>query len=107
MRDYTIGAPVDGDEPGLTAYPITAADREFYAIVGAAAEGKALRASLDELRKRDAVRPPLFGLMHYERCRLVFQPLTTFPTTGPRYITISDEKVDKGALKAAMLRELF
>lgn len=107
IRDYTIGAPTDGDEPGLTAYPVTAGGREFRAVVGAGTEGKALKAAFDELRKRDTVRPPLYGLMHYERCRLVLQPLTVFPTTGPRYVTISDEKVDKGALKAAMLRELF
>ena len=42
-----------------------------------------------------------------ERCRLVFQPLATFPATSPAYITISSDKVDKAALKAAMLRELF
>lgn len=107
LRNYTVGAPVEGDEPGLTAYPITAAGREFYAVVGAAAEGKALKANLDELRKRNSDRPPLYGLMHYERCRLVFQPLATFPATGPAYITISSDKVDKTALKAAMLRELF
>ena len=107
MRDYTLGAAVDGDEPGLTAFPITSNGREFYAVVGAGAEGKALRANFDELRKRNNPRPPLYGLMHYERCRLVFQPLATFPTSGPEYITISGDKVDKGALKAAMLRELF
>lgn len=106
LRDYTIGASTDGDEPGLTAYPITVGRLAVSATVGAAAEGKALKAGLDDLRKNRR-SPPLFGLMHYERCRLVFQPLSTFPASGPEYITISNEKVDKGALKAAMLRELF
>jgi hypothetical protein len=106
LHGYTIGKPTDGDEPGLTAYPVTAAGREFYAIVGAGLEGKALKAALDDMRKSGTL-PPLFGLMHYERCRLVLQPLSTFPATGPEYITVSNEKVDKGALKAAMLRELF
>jgi hypothetical protein len=41
--------------------------------------------------------------MHYERCRLVFQPLSVFNENGPEYLTISQEKVDK----AALLRELF
>ena len=107
LREYEIGASTDGDEPGLTAYPITAGTLAFHATVGAAAEGKALKGNLDELRKRGSARPPMLGLMHYERCRLVLQPLTTFPASGPEYLTISNEKVDKGALKAAMLRELF
>lgn len=107
LRDYAIGAPVDGDEPGLTAYPVTAAGREFRAVVGAGIEGKALRANLDELRKAGAARPPLFGLMHYERCRLVLQPLSTLPATGPEYLTISKDRIDARELTAALRRETF
>jgi hypothetical protein len=101
VRDYELAAPTDGDEPGQSVYPITAGGRTFHALVGAA-EGKALKKNMDDLRK-EKKRPPLFGLMHYERCRLVFQPLSTIPAAGPQYITISDEKVDK----AALLRALF
>ncbi len=103
LHDFAIGAPVEGDEPGQTVYPITAGTMAFQAIVGAAVEGKALAKCMDELRKPKNARPPLFGLMHYERCRLVFQPLATFPASGPEYMTISQEKVDK----AALLRALF
>jgi hypothetical protein len=103
LRDYAIGAPEDGDEPGQTAYPVTAGHMQLRAIVGPPAEGKALKKSLDDLRKLKKNRPPLFGLMHYERCRLVLQPLTTFAAAGPEYLTISPEKVDK----AALIRELF
>src|SRR5262245_45046490 len=100
LRDYEIGKPTDGDEPGQTAYPITAGNLAFHAVVGAAAEGKALKQNLDDLRKRKNL-PALFGLLHYERCRLVFQPLTTFTGT-PEYITISKEKVDKASLLKSM-----
>lgn len=102
VRDYEIGAAADGDEPGQTVYPITAGPLALHAIVGAPAEGKALKKNMDDLR-RLRQSPPLFGLMHYERCRLVFQPLSTFPASGPEYMTISQEKVDK----AALLRALF
>ncbi len=62
-----------------------------------------MKKGLDDLRKPKKARPPLYGLMHYERCRLVLQPLSTFGPSGPEYLTISAEKVDK----AALLRELF
>jgi hypothetical protein len=104
LRDYQIGEPGDGDEPGTTVYPITAGPLNFRAIVGPVAEGKTLRKNLDDLRQvAPSKRPPLYGLMHYERCRLVVQALTTFGKSGPEYLTISQEKVDIGSL----LRELF
>jgi hypothetical protein len=101
LRDYAIGKPADGDEPGQTAYPLTAGPLALHAVVGAGPERKALRAALEELRKAKVPNPPLFGLMHYERCRLVFQPLTAF-APAPDYITISKENVNKAALLKAM-----
>jgi hypothetical protein len=97
LRDYEIAKPEDGDEPGQTVYPIQAGSLALHAI----AEGKALTKQLDDLRKVKNNRPPLFGLMHYERCRLVFQPLTTF-ANGPEYLTISKENINKAALLKAM-----
>ena len=102
LREYEIGASVEGDEPGQTIYPITAGTMALQAVVGAGTEGKSLKKNMDELRKLKQSRP-LFGLMHYERCRLVFQPLSTFSAAGPEYLTVSTEKVDK----AALLRALF
>jgi hypothetical protein len=102
LRDYEIGAPAAGDEPGQTAYPITAGHLALHAVVGAGVEGKALKKGLDDLRKLKKARPPLFGLMHYERCRLVLQPLATFPASGPDYVTISKESVNKATLLKAL-----
>jgi hypothetical protein len=101
LRDYEIGPPADGDDPGQTVYPVKADGLSLHAVVGAAAEGKALAKSLDELRKPKKNRPPLYGLLHYERCRLVLQPLAAFKP-GPDYITISKENVNKAALLKAM-----
>ena len=69
LSEYQIGTPADGDEPGQTIYPVTAGALTLHAVVGTA-EGKALRKGIDDLRKLKKERPPLFGLMHYERCRL-------------------------------------
>src|SRR5205814_1502336 len=101
LRDYAIGAPAEGDVPGQTVYPITAGNLALAAIVGSEAEGKSLRNSLDDLRKLKKNRPPLYGLMHYERCRLAFQPLTAF-RPEPDYLTISKESVNKAALLKAI-----
>jgi hypothetical protein len=101
LRDYAIGAPGEGDAPGQTVYPINAGHLTLSAIVGSKAEANALREGLDDLRKLKKNRPPLYGLMHYERCRLVFQPLTAF-RPEPDYLTISKEKVNKAALLKAM-----
>ena len=101
VRDYSIGAPSEGEAPGQTVYPITAGKLLLSAVVGAEAEGKALRKSLDDLQKVKKNPPPLYGLMHYERCRLVFQPLTAF-RPEPDYLTISKENVNKAALLKAL-----
>jgi hypothetical protein len=102
LRDYQIGLLEDGDEPGQSAYPVTAGPITLHAVVGPAAEGKALKKGLDDLRKVKKTRPPLYGLMHYERCRLVLQPLTSFTNDGPDYLPISKENVNKAALLKAM-----
>ena len=101
LRDYDIGVSEDGDEPGQSVYPVTAGGRTLHALVGADPEGKALRKGIDDLRKLKKDRPPLFGLMHYERCRLLFQPLTAF-ADGPDYLTVAKDKVDRAALLKAM-----
>lgn len=101
LRDYEIGKPEAGESPGQQVFPITAGGLMFSANAGSEAEGKTLTKCLDDLRKLKKNRPPLFGLMHYERCRLVFQPLTAF-RPEPDYLPISKENVNKAALLKAM-----
>jgi hypothetical protein len=47
-------------------------------------------------------RPPLFGTMHYEGCRLVFQPLSALGKDGPEYLTVSAGKISQATLLKAM-----
>lgn len=97
LRDWQVGEPADREEEGLEVYPITSGTMTFEAGVSKKEEGKALRKSLTEYRKKKK-KPPLFGLMHYERCRLMLQPLSVLDVAGPKHLTISDEKVDRAAL---------
>lgn len=102
LRDYVIGPPAPGDSPGQTVFPIAAGGLAFSAVVGSAADGEPLREALEDLRKRKGKDlPPLFGLLHYERCRLVFQPLSAF-RPQPEYLTISQEKINRAALLKAL-----
>jgi hypothetical protein len=47
-------------------------------------------------------RPPLYGVAHYESCRLVFQPLTALGKDGPEYLTVSPDKISQAELVKAM-----
>ncbi len=102
LRDYQVGPPTAGDEPDHMVYPVTAPGLALHAVVGPGDENQPLRNGLDALRNLKEGRPPLFGLMHYERCRLAFQPLATFGESGPDYLTISGEVVNKAALLKAL-----
>ena len=54
---------------------------------------------LSELLKgNDPHRPPLFGLLHFDRCRFLLQPLPVLNDNRPEYLTISNDKIDQAAL---------
>ena len=74
---------------------------EFDAVVSPGIEGEALRESLEELRKKKR-RPPLAGLLHYERCRPVLQPLAVIDDDGPRQLMLSDKSIDRKELLKAL-----
>jgi hypothetical protein len=101
LPDWQVGEPEVRPEDGQRVYPISAGTMKFDAVVSLGAEGKALAAALENLRKKKH-RPPLFGLMHYERCWLILQPLSIFGKDGPEYLTISDETIDRAALLKAL-----
>jgi hypothetical protein len=47
-------------------------------------------------------RPALYGVAHYEACRVLLQPLTVLGKEGPEYLTISPDKVSQAELVKAM-----
>jgi hypothetical protein len=100
LDDWQLGEVTERAD-GQLAYPIRSGETAFEAVVASGAEGQALRKALERHRKKKQ-RPPLFALMHYERCRLVLQPLSVFGPNGPEYLTISDEKLDRAALLKAL-----
>jgi len=96
LKDWNIGESTEtGDN--LAVYPIEGEGLQLDALVSTGTEGKALRKALEDQRKHKK-RPPLFGVMHYEKCRLKLQPLAVFGSNGPEHLTLSAEKVDRAAL---------
>jgi hypothetical protein len=100
LKDWEIGTHTEREE-GQVVYPVTCGPTTFDAVASKGAEGKALRQALDSCRKKKA-RKPLFGLLHYEKCRLVLQPLAVFGADGPEQLMLSSEKVDRAALLKAL-----
>src|SRR5262245_52011637 len=101
LHDWSVGEPRDRDEAGQTVYPVLCRNVEFDAVVSAGIEGEALRESLAELRKKKS-RPPLLGLLHFELCRPVLQPLAVIDDDGPRHLMLSDKSIDRKELLKAL-----
>lgn len=81
--------------------PVMAHDTRFQFTYSEAEEGRAVKSSLEQMRKKKR-KPPLFGLMHYAACQLMVQPLTALEGDKPRYLTISEKDIDRKALLAAL-----
>lgn len=101
LRDWEIGAPVEDTKAELKVYPVTTKDGlTFSAVVSSGEEGKELTRALTELRK--GKRPPLFGVMHYELCRLMLRPLSILTDEGPRHLMLSNDPVNVRALMGTL-----
>jgi hypothetical protein len=100
LRDWRCGDRAERDD-GAAVYPVTCGPITFDAIVSPGAEGAVLRKAMDGMRKKKRLAP-LFGLLHYEKCRLLLQPLARFDEEGPAQLMLSDEKVDRAALLKMM-----
>ncbi len=101
LNDWAISTATEHDESQL-AFPILASRTAFHAIVSKNEDGKELKKSLD--KRVDSTEPneALFGLLHFEKCKLILQALTIFTDKGPHYLMISEEKIDRQKLVRAL-----
>lgn len=82
--------------------PVVSGSLLLTAVVSSGVEGQALLKKLIELKSKK-VRPPIYGLLHYERCKLMFQPLATFPEgKPPQYLMLAEDKIDRAVLLRAL-----
>ena len=101
LDDWRIDEPAERAGQQQVVFPIVYGNTTFDAVAAQGPEGKALHTALQGLRKKKT-RPPLFGLLHYEMCRLVLQPLATMGKNGPEQLMLSEEKIDRASLLKAL-----
>jgi len=88
-------------DEGYDLMPITSQALRLEARLDRGPSGVPLHGVFKKMAEKKK-RPPLYGLLHYESCQLVFQPLTALADDGPQYLTISPDKVSQAALVKAM-----
>lgn len=97
LRDWSAGTPATSQyKKEQTIFPITAGPLRLDAIVSNGPDGEELMTAMRSFQR--AKRPPLYGLLHYEMGRMLFQPLTAFADDGPRHLMISRDKIDLASL---------
>ena len=84
-----------------TVYSLLYRGAKIDAIVSRGLDGTTIRAALDKAVAQKK-KPVMFGLMHYEKCRLTLQPLSFMSKKGPEYATLSRDKIDRVALLKAL-----
>src|SRR5262245_38888176 len=100
LRQWSIGEPEPREAEKQVWYPFTESGVALTGVVSAQEDGKSHRTFLDEMGKKKPA--PLFGLLHYEKCRLMFQPLTLFGPKGPAHLMLSPDKVERATLLKAL-----
>jgi hypothetical protein len=95
------GEKKDSDE-GYDLLPLDVGHLPLEARLDRGPSGVPLNAVMTKLAAAKKKRPPLFGVMHYESCRLLFQPLTALGPEGPEYLTVSKDKISQAELVKAM-----
>jgi hypothetical protein len=89
------------ESDGYHLLPIDAAELRLEAKLDHGPSGVPVTKLMKELSAKKK-RPPLFGVAHYESCRLMFQPLSVLGKEGPEYLTVSRDKISQAELVKAM-----
>ncbi len=101
VRDWRLGEREPKRLGERHVYPLESGGLELAAVVAGGVEGEALGAALEDLRRRREP-PPLYGLLHYEHCRLAFQPLSRLDGDWPGHLMLSGNKVGTRELLKAL-----
>jgi len=97
LADWQVHACEPEPRDDQYIYPLGCGHLVLDAVVSIGVDGQALQKRMNGLVKAKD-RSPLFGLVHFDRCRTIFQPLSLLGSQGPEFVMISNDKVDKAAL---------
>jgi hypothetical protein len=92
----------ESTDDGYELMPLMSGGLPLSARLDSGASGIPLTGSFKKIASAKKNRPQLFGVVHYESCRFMFQPLSALREDGPEYLTISADKVSQAALVKAM-----
>lgn len=92
---------VKSSEEGYDLLPISSGSLQLEARLDRGPSATPLHGVMTKLSDKKQ-KPPLYGVVHYESCKLIFQPLSALGKEGPEYLTVSPDKISQAALVKAM-----
>ncbi len=100
LRDFKVGKPEVVEREHQLRFPVATPEGEYVVVTGTGGEDAPLREALGGWTRTQ--KRPLFGVLHYEMCRFVFQPLTFFAADGPVAVQLKDAAFDAASLVKAL-----
>jgi hypothetical protein len=100
LRGWQPGECRETDE-GFDVLPIVAGGLPFELRLDRGPSGTPVRGVMQKIAEMES-HPPLYGVAHYESCRLTLQPLAVLGANGIDYLTVSQDKISQAELVKAM-----
>jgi hypothetical protein len=100
LSDWRPGEPLEMEE-GYDLLPIETSFLPLEMRLDRGPSGVPVRGVMTKIAKKKR-RPPIYGLAHYESCRIVVQPLSALGKDGIEYLTVSPDKISQAELVKAM-----
>lgn len=88
-------------EEGYDLLPIEAGFLPFEMRLDRGPSGVPLHGVMAKIAQKKR-RPPIYGVAHYESCRIILQPLSALGKQGIEYLTVSADKISQAELVKAM-----
>lgn len=104
LSTWQVGEEVERPREPVVDVPIETPTATFYVPIGLGAEHQALRDTLAAWRRKPQSPPPLYGILHYEMCRLMLQPLSLMTPEGPEPMNLSNKSTGAAALFRSLSR---
>lgn len=100
LRNFTVGEPESLERERLLRHPLVVDGETWSVVTGTGPEDAVLREHLAVWKKKQ--RGPLYGLLHYEACRFMFQPLTLHGGKEPEAVQLGQAPFDAASLVKAL-----
>jgi len=88
-------------DDGYDLLPLETSHLPFEVRLDRGPSGVPLRGVITKMAQKKR-RPPIYGVAHYEGCRIILQPLAAFGKNGIEYLTVSPDKISQAELVKAM-----